>query len=126
MARSHDSIQSAGHLQKLTRTDRRKMGLGGVDVQVGLIRTLDFRYAAGGEIRAVLPTASENRFGTGNTASQPANQSVLLHPGKALSGRAIALCPFFSEDQFGTQIIPGLDGRFIAYDACRFHPADSG
>jgi hypothetical protein len=38
MARSHDSIQSAGHLQKLTRTDRRKMGLGGVDVQVGLIR----------------------------------------------------------------------------------------
>jgi hypothetical protein len=95
MARSHDSIQSAGHLQKLTRTDRRKMGLGGVDVQVGLIRTLDFRYAAGEEIRAVFPTASEDRFGTGNTASQPANQSVLLHPGKALSAGQSRYVRFF-------------------------------
>lgn len=42
-----------------------KWGLGDMDVQAALIRTLDSRFAAGGGIRAVFPSASEDRFGSG-------------------------------------------------------------
>ena len=39
-------------------------GLGDLDVQTNLIHTFNSRYAVGGGIRMVFPTASEERFGT--------------------------------------------------------------
>lgn len=40
-------------------------GVGDIDFQAGLIRKLNDRYSVGGGARAIFPSASEKRFGTG-------------------------------------------------------------
>lgn len=48
----------------LSSTEEGKWGLGNMDVQAGLIHTFNPRFAAGSGIRAVFPSATENRFGS--------------------------------------------------------------
>jgi len=51
-----------GIYKNLPAPNEEKWGLGDVDVQVGLIRTLDSRFAAGGGIRAMIPDQSRELF----------------------------------------------------------------
>lgn len=51
--------------KNLTGLGQETWGLGDIDFQTGLIRKLNDRYSVGGGARAVFPSASEDRFGTG-------------------------------------------------------------
>ncbi len=54
-----------GIYKTLPDDNQGKWGLGNVDVQMALIHTFNSRYAAGGGVRSLFPTASDDRFGSG-------------------------------------------------------------
>lgn len=54
-----------GIYKNLPNPGEHEWGLGDLDVQTGLIRQLTERYSVGGGVRTIVPTASEERFGTG-------------------------------------------------------------
>jgi hypothetical protein len=54
-----------GIYKNLPNSGEHEWGFGDLDVQTALIRKFTERYSMGGGVRTIVPTASEERFGTG-------------------------------------------------------------